>query len=993
MVFHRLSRSRRMNLTWRLRWWFTGISLVPLASLLCILYVGANAALRTEVLRRMETLADTKAEQIEMFATEHLVDVLVLSRTPYVIAAVERLEQHRRATDAVDGIEQEAAGKMGEQELRELLAVPVSTFKYSDVLIASPEGAELFTFAGHEDRNVSYLDVSYRETELAKAFDRARATGGPVLSAMAPFARSGRAAMFVAAPVQRDETLIGVLIVEISEEQIYKLLNHHAGMGATGEILVGSLRAGTITFIAPTRHDPQAAFQRTVRVGDPLSKSLQLAAAGERGRGTLVDYRGQETFAAWRFLPTSGWGMAVKIDSQEVMRPLDLVGVWVLLLGALAVAAIVVLAWYVAASLTRPIDALTKAARAMASGRLEGRVHVERDDEIGDLAKTFNVMTDDLRQMRATLEEQVRVRTSELRSKTAFLQAQLESTVDGLLVVDAQQNWVLRNKRFIDIWKIPTDVAAQSDAQIRQYALNSIKEPDGVSDEIGFLYAHPDATAQDEIELVDGRFLEAYSAPVLGEDGHCFGRFWTFRDITNSKLAAVELQKTKEAAEAANRAKSEFLANMSHEIRTPMNGVIGLTELALDTELSSEQRQYLEGIKLSGDSLLQLINDILDFSKMEAGELDIDESDFSLNTAIEHAVKTLVMQAHEKGLELLCAIDSDIPEFLIGNPARLRQVLLNLVGNAIKFTAQGEIAVSVELKKLSAETAWVTISVTDTGVGIPADRQQAIFDAFTQVDGSTTRNYGGSGLGLTISSQLVQMMGGKLQVESEPGQGSRFFFTVGFKRAAEPIAAQKAVLPVELAGLRVLVVDDNPTNRQILVRTLVRWGVAVAEADSGEAALACLQQAVGCGQPFQLILMDVIMPGMDGFTALEQIRRDPSLSGPAILMLSSTDRQANIARARELKAEAYLIKPVLSDELRTAVYAALAGEHAAPCEPAVDRQAPPQAAADAVKVAGRCDTSLERSLRVLIAEDNAVNQLFARRTIERRARGDHCGKR
>jgi two-component system sensor histidine kinase/response regulator len=640
---------------------------------------------------------------------------------------------------------------------------------------------------------------------------------------------------------------------------------------------------------------------------------------------------------------------------------------FVVLLGSLAVAFL--LAYRLQRVISGPIQELAETASSVAAHENYSiRAAKTSGDEIGVLFDQFNSMLDRIQQRDVAIQKAHDGLEKRVEERTAYLNALIENNPLAIMVLDSAQTVQLCNPAFEQLFQYDRQevIGKPVDGLLADGDLLSEAHTISLQTRGGKPINLMTRRRRKDRSLVD---VELHTVGLV-LNSEVVGSLVIYQDISVRKLAEEAMQQAKEAAESASRAKSEFLANMSHEIRTPMNGIMGMTELVLDTELDSEQREYLNLAKLSADSLLSLINDILDYSKIEAGKLDIEAIEFNLGDTIGDTMKTLSLRAHQKGLELAYDTPPDVPDALVGDPGRLRQVIVNLIGNAIKFTERGEVILSLQTDWKTADDIQLHFIISDTGIGIPAEKQAAIFEAFTQADGSMSRTYGGTGLGLTISSRLVALMHGRIWVESELGKGSRFHFTAHFGLQKVPARTIVPRDPATLRDMRVLIVDDNATNRQILLKMLINWHTTPLAAESGAKAITALREAQGLGRHFPLILVDAQMPEMDGFALAESIKRNPEWGTATIMMLSSAGQRGDAKRCRELGIAAYLTKPVRQAELLDAILTALGTKPIKEALPAL--------------ITRHSLRENSKHLCILLVEDNAINQKLAARLLEKR---------
>jgi PAS domain S-box-containing protein len=714
-------------------------------------------------------------------------------------------------------------------------------------------------------------------------------------------------------PLRDARGSLGLVTAEQPLDRLTRALLTNKSFGKSGEFVLCRADTDKSFQCFPTRLTLHS-FAIPLPEGGPVPLLFQALAKGH-GFGISIDYRGVWVLGAYGPVGNSGLYAMLKIDVRELYGPIGEKFFLVLILIVLLIAGGVFLV----------------------------RVRV--------------------RPLAAALEARVRERTAEIAAANARL-AESEERFRQVAEMSCQWIWEQdASGRYTFCSPAVRDILGYrpEDMVGRRYCDFFTEEPLPL-DEDGIASGQAFSGLVNRYRHRDGHevYTESTGAPIMDEQGQVV----KWRGMSFD----IGLLRAKQAAEAASRAKSEFLANMSHEIRTPINGIIGMTDLALETALTQEQREYLKMARESADSLVRLINDILDFSKIEAGKLDLESIPFNLRDRLEGVVKSLALRAHKQGLELVCHIPPEVPDRLLGDPGRFCQVIINLVGNAIKFTEQGEVLVEVEVESETLLEVILQVSVKDTGIGIPVEKQRSIFDVFAQVDSSMTRKYGGTGLGLAISSRLVTLMGGRIWLESEPGKGSTFHFTVQFG-IQSGIPALRSVELSDVKGLQVLVVDDNATNRRILEEMLTAWGMRPTAVANGWEALREMKRRAERGVSLPLVLLDAMMPGMDGFELAERIKQHPEFAKATIMMLSSSAQYGDADRCRALGMAAFLMKPLRQSDLLEAILS-------------TQRQL-----SDAIQVMSHAPNELPETIRryqVLLAEDHPVNQRLVVRMLEKR---------
>ncbi|MCU7922123.1 MAG: response regulator [Candidatus Thiodiazotropha sp. (ex Dulcina madagascariensis)] len=945
--------------------WFLLLALIPMSLVAWISYQQARVNLTQAAQTQLQRAALAKSTFINNWFDYRFMDLNVQAENVRNSELLTHLSEGLRQSgkNAADYVKSYDWVRRVEDAQNDLMTVLRDYDYIYDLLLIDREGNILFTVIRESDLGTNLFNGPLADTRFAASSKYSLETGKAVFSDLERYAPSkNRLAGFLTAPLlNKMGDKIGVFAIQISLERIFQIM----ATTSQNETSLRHYLVGEDSHLRSALNDTNEVLQRHIDTEQVLHWHREHRPHAHES-GEMIEQAseypgpdGQPVLTVHHDLNLPGihWVVISEIDLNEALAAADWLGQTVLSLVAITGLVAVILALYQARRITRPIIQLAEASKAVAEGKTDQQVDVTSGDEIGQLGQAFNHML-----VARNRHEQA------LNQATERLKLVIDTTAVGVWDWQIQSGETIFNERWAEI--IGYTLEELEPVSIKTWMDHT--HPDDLEKSGQLLEQHWSGESDHYIFETRMKHKQGHWVWLLDtgkvvewmEDGKPKRMIGTHLDITERKEAERLMLESKEAAEEANRAKSEFLANMSHEIRTPMNGVIGMTNLLLDTELSREQHNFAKTVKNSAESLLGLINDILDFSKVEAGKLELEPIDFDIGPIMNAFGTSIAFRVHEKKLELICPANPVQHQWFNADPRRIRQILTNLVGNAIKFTKQGEIAVRYSVQAQTETRTRLYIAVTDTGIGISTKQQERLFERFSQADGSTTRQYGGTGLGLAISKQLVELMGGEIGVESEPGKGSTFWFTLDLANAA---AHQPIPTMTDLRGQKILVVDDNATNRNLLDQLLSNWQVEHNLADSGGAALEALFAAHAEEHPYDIAILDMQMPGMDGVQLGAAIKNDSNLADTRLLMLSSQGQRGDAKKFKTAGFAGYLSKPIEQSELYN-ILLQVAGN-------TLD---------DAWLVTRH--TTRETSqfdARILVVEDNTTNQAVARGMLEK----------
>lgn len=939
---------------------FLLVALSTISLLMVITINHAGKVTSEEIENQLNSLVDQKLQTLYFYIEDKENYVANLASLPVVNSALNQL-----GTSFKKGVNNSAYVEKNSYYTPLLKNLMDQTDAY-DIFLIDPQGNIIFTVLHESDFATNLLTGPFKVTQLNKAFIRASSYLETKITPFSsytptidnPGSSSQDHNAFVAAPVLQGDKLLGVVAIQLHSNDYFHLSQDYTGIKSSGEIVISKLHGDYAMIISPLRRNPHSAFNFKYEIGSDYALPTQWSVSGQKGSGVSVGYEKTEILAAWRYIPELNWGIVVKIEAQEVFASVERLRRYFLITALIMALIVGVLAVIVSRRFTAPITALLKGTRKIAHGHLNFRLPKQSTDELGMLTDSFNSMLDARQASEQKLEQS--------NSKLSMV---VESTNSGIWDWNVQTGETVFNERWASI--IGYTLEELEPISIKTWIRHC--HPDDLKNQKSLLQAHwrgesERYTFEARMKHKEGHWIWVLDIGMLVErdaDGKPFRMIGTHRDITESKQWEQTLIEAKQQADIGAQAKSDFLASMSHEIRTPMNGVLGMLGLLGKEELTHEQARKVSVAKGSAESLLTLINDILDFSKVDAGKIELENIHFNPVTVLAEIVESLAIKVEEKNLEMVLDTNNLTHKMITGDPGRIRQIVVNILSNAIKFTHEGEIVITVSSEAITEHQCQLKFQIRDSGIGIPKDKLETLFDEFTQADASTTREYGGTGLGLSISKKLCELMGGHITVTSDFGEGSQFSFNV-----IADISNKKpeVIHEIKLNEMEFLVVDDNHTNRTVLRAQLEGWGGHVEEAESASEALQILEK-----KNFHVAFLDMQMPKMDGAELGRRIRKNEKWSQLKLIMMTSIAGSGLTKVIEEIGFDAYFPKPVTPSDIVDALALVMAEDHA---DVVVTR--------DYIRACEHDyhDGDWPKHTRILLVEDNPINQEVAKSILQ-----------